>query len=148
MNTNKPAAVAYPQIATIVPSTGTTRQPANRVAHHTDDQIATGHYGPLGHKPEGIGKPPGASSESRDLGHNAQVTFDVAHYVSLPEDRRRLALVTLTHLVYHAGLQAHALGATRRALVFAEKEATQKRRDTGFRARAAAVFLARAEALL
>ena len=141
MNTNKPAAVAYPQIATIVPSTGTTRQPANRVAHHTDDQIATGHYGPLGHKPEGIGKPPGASSKPSDnAGINARVTFDVARYAALPEDRRRLALVVLTHLVFHTDDQQGALGATRRALIYAEKESDQKRRDAGFLARAAAAL--------
>ena len=68
------------------------------------------------------------------------MTFDVAHYASLPPDRRRLALVVLTHLVFHADQQPHALGATRRAVIYAEREADQKRRDAGFLERAAAAL--------
>ena len=67
---------------------------------------------------------------------NAQnpFTFDIPTYFSLPEDRRLLALFALTHLVYHTDQQTRALGATRRALIFAEKH-----RETG-RDRADAVL--------
>ena len=156
MTTLQPAAVAYPQIATIVPGNGAMRQPGAggrngpTQVEQPADWIANGHYGPHRPSPESIIKHIKTSSESRDdLGINAHVVFDVAQYASLPENRRRLALVTLLHLSFHAKDPQGTLGATHRALFFAEKEAAQKRADPGFLARAEAVFLARAgEALL
>ena len=65
MNTPLPAAPPSTQtIATIVPDTGTARQPAEQVVAPPTDQIASGHYGPQGHNPESNGKLPGASSDS------------------------------------------------------------------------------------
>ena len=88
----------------------------------------------------------GASAESvkRKRGHyGPSVTFDIAHYAGLPAKRRRLALVTLTHLVFNDTEPPGALAVTLKALVFAEREQhdpPRKRRQAHLRNRAEAVL--------